>query len=193
MLDESLKKLGYTTKRIDYGFIDPELLKEEAVQFETGDDHSPEHFRYRRFLSKLKSRPSLSGEDIDHYIELAEEDPDRAMAVSALGELARWLYLDQSACEMLSAHSAFQNVWLRRTLMRGKVARELRSSSLTPEGADFYIAAGDPEVQRALLDRWELSRDQLERLRDHGSNRAVRNMAKDKLRSGAKSASDQRP
>jgi hypothetical protein len=176
------ERLGYGKKWFDYGFLDLKALAEQELRFETGDDHNPEHYRFGAFRSVLKSRTSLSGEDVDHYIELASEDPDQEMGRSALKELAQWPHLAESEYRKLSTHAAFQSTSMRGALMWGKLIRDLNSSSLTSESCDSYIEKGNSEVQRLLIDRASLSREQFERLREVGKSRAVRNMAAAKLR-----------
>jgi hypothetical protein len=180
-MDDLLRLLGYSKKWIEYGFLDREALEEQASQLALGDDPNPEHLRFGAFRSVLMSRRSLSGEDVDHYIELALADPDQNMGEAALRELAEWPHLEESEYEKLSTHKAFQAASMRGAMLWGKLIRDLNSSKLTPEGCDLYIEAGNSEVQRLLLDKAKLSRDQLERLKGAGKSRAVRNMATARL------------
>jgi hypothetical protein len=64
-----------------------------------------------------------------------------------------------------------------------EMLRELASTGLTEETFDRFVSDGDAEVHRALLSRAELSRAQFEVLRDRGANKAIRNVAKNELRS----------
>jgi hypothetical protein len=106
------------------------------------------------------------------------------MGNAALRELAEWPHLDESGYKKLFAHPAFQPTSMRGALMWGKLIRDLNSSSLTAESCGPYIEVGNSEVQRLLIDHAGLSREQLERLKEIGKSRAVRNMAAARLRVG---------
>ena len=181
-LEILLKKLGYSRKWLNYGFLDLDRLEEQGLQLASGEDPNPEHYRFRTFRSILSSRSRLSDEDVDHYIELASEDPDQTMGLSALKELAEWRNLEESGYQKLSTHRDSQTAPMRGALLLGRAMRDAHASRFTPESCTTYIEAGHSEVQRLLLDFAELSRDQLERLREIGQTRAVRNMAAAKLR-----------
>src|SRR3954447_17720884 len=179
----AIMKLGYTDKWILYGFLTPEDLERQALELESGEDDNPEHYRFRTFLSILSSRSALSDIEIDHYIEIALEDPDRGMAESALKMLAEWSGLTEKAYIKLLSNRAFEVPHIQRALARGKLLRDLNSSNLSVDDCDLYIAEGGPDVQRILLEIARLSRKQLEHLSSHGKSRAVRNMAAVMLRS----------
>ena len=85
-----LDKLGYDQRWLDYGFLDPAILRDQIAELESGDDTSTEHYRYRSFVAVLKSRTTLSEKEIDGYIELALTDPDINMGEAALRDLAEW-------------------------------------------------------------------------------------------------------
>jgi hypothetical protein len=182
-MQDLLRRLGYTQKWIDYGFLDRKALGEQILEFESGHGPNPEHYRFRRFLSVLESRASLTGKEIDQYVELALEDPDQAMGRSALIELIRWPGLQEPEYERLAAsHTGLQDVVLRRALTRARLIRILAKSDLAADDCDLCIRQGDSVVQRRLLERARLSREQLEYLKSHGRNRAIRNMAASMLR-----------
>lgn len=187
-MQDLLRRLGYTQKWIDYGFLDRKALEEQILEFESGHDPNTEHYRFRRFLSVLQSRASLTSQEIDQYVELALEDPDQTMGRSALVELIRWPGLREPEQERLASHAAFQEALLRRALTRARLIRILETSDLTADDCDLCMRQGDSVVQRLLLEKARLSRDQLEYLKDHGSSRAVRNMAASRLRRRSGSA-----
>ncbi|HSS47938.1 MAG TPA: hypothetical protein VLX28_03225 [Thermoanaerobaculia bacterium] len=178
-----LERLGYDPRWVDYGFLDPAILRDQIAELESGDDTSTEHYRYRSFLAVLKSRATLSEKEIDGYIELAQADPDANMGEAALRDLAEWPNLGEEGYQKISGHEVFLRASMRGSMMWGRLIRALDSSSLAPEDCDSYLEAGNSEVQRLLMDRVKLSRAQLERLRSAGKSRAIRNMAAEKLRS----------
>ena len=181
-METLLKKLEYSGRcGLSYGFLDLATLEEQGARLASGDDSNTEHYRYHTFCSILSSRERLSDEEVDHYIELALEDPDQSMGYSALAELATWPNLEESGCQKLSNHEAFQSTWMRRALLRGKAMRDVKSLRLTPESCSFYLEEGDAPVQSLMLDFAEISLDQIERLKVIGKTRAVR-MAAAKLR-----------
>jgi hypothetical protein len=181
-MEALLKKLEYSRKWLDYGFLGLATLEEQGSRLASGEDSNTEHYRYHAFCSILSSRDRLSDEEVNHYIELALEDPDQNMGYAALRILAEWPNLDESGYQKLSSHEAFQPAWIRKALLWGRAVRDVKASRLTPESCDFYLEAGNVAVQGLMLDFAGISRDQIERLTVIGKTRAVRNMAAAMLR-----------
>lgn len=175
-------KLNFNPKWLEYGAMSKQFLSDLVARYEQSKDKNTEHYRYAAFRQLLTPERVLDDEMVDRYIELAELDEDQNMAQAALGELIRWEGLTDAQLERLSTHRAFAAETLQKIIKRKQLLRELFSTSLTDEAFAQYISSGDAVVQRELLSKSVVSRKQLETLKAQGANRAVRNMAKDKLR-----------
>jgi hypothetical protein len=115
---EALAALGYDDRWLAYGFVDDYFLKEQLARFRTGDDPYSEHYRYAAFLRQLKGRRDFDELSLTRYMELASLDHDRAMAASALIQLARLPGLTGEQRRRLRAHPTLANPSVQRALDR---------------------------------------------------------------------------
>ena len=76
-------ELGYPKAWLDFGLLEAPLLADQLARFHAGEDRNLEHYRFAAFQRLLRRRV-LTDELIDQYVRLAELDPDRTMATSAL-------------------------------------------------------------------------------------------------------------
>lgn len=177
----TLSKLHYDPKWLEYGFLDQPFLDEQIAQYETGNDKSAEHYRYAAFR-KLLEASAIDDPTLDRYVELAGLDEDQAMAQAALGLLARYEGLTEHQLSRITVHRAFASAELREIIEQTQLLRELNSRDLTDHLFARCVSNGKDRVQRKLLGKPGLSPQQLAVLTGHGANRAIRNLAKDKLR-----------
>jgi hypothetical protein len=110
--------------------------------------------------------------------ELGREDPDAAMG----GDMQRSiLELPECPASVMDAALASGEKHLIKVVRRKRLLAELEPG-LTTELFARCLDSRDADVQRELLERQELSRNQLEQLAGSGANRAVRNLAHAQLR-----------
>ena len=81
-----LAKLSYHPKWIEYKFLSKEILEQQLSEFNKGEDTNSEHYRYRTFKSFIQNNPKFTDNQVNHFIELTQIDPDETMAGSALSE-----------------------------------------------------------------------------------------------------------
>lgn len=177
---EALESLGYHPTWIEYGLIDPATLKAQLDRFISDGRRSPEHYRYASFKDFLGKRSHLDPDTLDHYIDLAERDPDISMGTAALIELLEWPRLTDQQLSALGANPAFQEEVIQRALRRTQYLRILASQELTEEIFQACLKSKDSVVQRELLESKKLSSDQLSTLSEQGANRAIKNIARQK-------------
>jgi hypothetical protein len=180
-LEPVLAKLGYSPGWLEYGFIDEDMLREQSKQYDISTDKHTEHYRYAAFRAVLRKRVALDDMFLEKYIHLAQLDEDQSMAQAALMLLIGWPHLSDLQLERLSAHPAFALPVLQRQIERIRLLRQLRSSPLTEELFERCIVSRDETVQRELLERSDISRQQVEVLQERGANMAIRNISKQRL------------
>ncbi len=180
-LTKVLAKLGYSPLWLEYGLINEYALQKQSQQYDTSSDKNDEHYRYAAFRDFLAKRADLADTLLDKYIQLAQLDRDRTMAQSALILLIEWPHLTIFQLDYLRKHPAFTAPVVKRRIERTQLLRQLQSLSLTEELFRRCFISPDETIQRELLKRQDISRQQIELLQEQGANRAVRNIAKQLL------------
>ena len=71
--------LGFTARWAELGLVDDALLARFREEWERGDDHSTEHYRYRAFGDFLAARRPLAPELAMALYELGDSDADHGM------------------------------------------------------------------------------------------------------------------
>jgi hypothetical protein len=182
-LNAALAELRFSVKWLEYGLLDEQFLVDLFDRYQHSDDHHTEHYRYAAFRAVLEGRQSMDDLLIDRYIELAEIDEDQAMAASALYGLLVWSGLTQQQYQRLCALPVYTAPVFQKIITRRRMIEEIHSAKeITSEDMDRYIASRDTAVQEALLFKPNISRQHLEVLRERGTSRRIRNMAKNELR-----------
>ncbi len=181
-VEMALKKLHYSHRWLEYGFVDDQMLNDQLRALESDSVGGLEHYRFDAFRKILTNLAHLDSLTIERFIELANLDEDQTMAEAALGLLARQSSLTQEQLDRLKEHPAFRDDQLQKIINRIQLSRELDTSNLTDEFINRIISMRDDSVQRKLVNRLDISREQLELLTKLGVNRAVRNLAGAKLR-----------
>lgn len=170
--------LEFSDEWLRLGLLTEAGLRELGQEYEASDDKATEHYRLRVFREYLKSRRPLSPQMVEALYELGREDPSRGMGGAMMRELVDLAECPPEVLEKASAsgdNHLVRAVWWRRTL-------EEMKSGVTEDLFARCLGSRDGVVQRGLLERPELTRSQLEQLVETGANRAVRNMARQRLR-----------
>lgn len=83
-LQTKLLVLDYSIDWINTGILNESELGIQLQEFYTGEDTNKEHYRFRTIMAYLKNDNSLDDTQVEHIIRLLQNDPDEAMARSAL-------------------------------------------------------------------------------------------------------------
>lgn len=182
MYQEELSLVGYTEKWLQSGILSPErLLSEvEEVQFADVEPH-PEHYRVATLYDFLSSRAALTDQEIDDYLQLTYEDEDKTMAFSAVLTLIKCRALSDVQFELLPTHFVVKLFKTSRIYLRQTLLRAIDREGLVPSVVERCLEEGDNVVHRRLL-TFELERQTLEVLAIKGTNKAIRNIAKTRLK-----------
>ncbi len=175
-----LDALHYDSRWLKYGLIDQQSLIDQFSQYQKVDDNR-EHYRYQSFC-KLLDREAIDDVTLERFVELAMVDEDKVMAETALINLIRHQGLTEGQLNTLKSHPAFASSQLRTAIEQAELLRALDASDLNDDLFNRCLANGSDFVQRKVLNHDSLSGQQLSTLAEYGINRAVRNLAKQKLR-----------
>lgn len=170
--------LGFSEQWLRLGLLTEDELRALGQEYDVSDDKSTEHYRYRVFVKFLASHRPLSPQVAAALYELGRDDPHPPMGGAMMHDIVN---LAECPAEVLEKASASGENHLVRAVRRRRLLEEL-NAGLTEELFTSCLVGRDSVLQRALLERQKLSRGQLEQLAAGGSNRAVRNMARERLR-----------
>jgi len=77
--DEARTALGFTEDWRSLAIVTPERIEEFAIEFQSGDDPNPEHYRWRAFQQFLRSNRPLTHGQAEALYRLGDRDPEVGM------------------------------------------------------------------------------------------------------------------
>ncbi len=172
--------LGFTDAWFAMGVMTEEGLQRYGADYETSSDKNTEHYCYGAFHRYLSTHRPLSESIAEGLYALGESDTDRMMGWAIMADIIR---LPECPESVSSKALASGDRRLIRIANRRRLLVELGQSSLTADLFRACLDSMDSTVHRDLLERSDLSTEQVQSLAEHGAGRAVRNMASDRLRS----------
>jgi hypothetical protein len=175
------RELGYHPKWLEYGYLSDSFLQNQIERLRQGEDPHLEHYRYVAFQAILDNAQTLSDVEIARYIELAQLDADRSMGQGALSLLLRWYGLTDEQFQNLVNHPALAVDWVQKLAVRRNLIRIVHTRPFTDAMFEHCLTLGDSQIHRLLLNTIDLTQ-QIEILAARAANRAVRNIAKQRLR-----------
>lgn len=170
--------LQFSDQWLRLGLLTEGELCSLGQEYEAGEDKNAEHYRYRVFRRYVSSHRPLTPQMAEALYELGGQDPKPAMGGAMMRDIVG---LAECPAGVLEKASASGEKHLVRAATQRHLLTEL-GSGLTEELFARCLESRDSAIQRELLKRPELTRKQLEQLAEGGSNRAVRNMATERLR-----------
>lgn len=93
------KVLGYTEDWFLLEVIDELLLEQQRIEWETGFDQNPEHYRYSSFRRFLASRRPLTADLAAALFSLGSQDHDLSMGGTIMADIVRLPECPQSVLE----------------------------------------------------------------------------------------------
>ncbi|HEX9961087.1 MAG TPA: hypothetical protein VGB00_09155 [Pyrinomonadaceae bacterium] len=178
--------LNYSDLWLKFGFLTAEELDEQIKIFETSDDKSTERYRYASFRKYLNSRGELTDDEINKYLHLAEIDEDEMMACAAVVDLLCHRNLTDFQFEKIRDALGLYGKWTEKVISREILFRKFRKAMgtegvLTEDVFQEFIYQGNADIHRFLI--WYADKNQLKLIAEKGASKAVRNIAKQMLRS----------
>lgn len=119
-----MEVLGYTEKWIEYGFLTEEILQNQLAEFEKGEDQNTEHYRYGAFLYWFDQRNAFSDTEVEHYIELALNDPHELMAGSAIKELFTSSKITDTQYDLIKRELPKFGKWTTKLIQKEEIKRK---------------------------------------------------------------------
>lgn len=178
--------LNYSDLWFKFGFLTEKELDEQIKIFEKGEDTSTEHYRYKSFRKFLSSRKKFTEDEIDKYLQLAKIDEDEIMAGAAIVGLLSHRELSDHQFEKVCAALQLFGNWTEKIILRETLYRKFNKAIhnkeiFKEEVFSEFLNKGNGDVHRVLI--WYANKAQMELIAEKGATKAVRNIAKQELRS----------
>jgi hypothetical protein len=178
-IESALQRLGYTQEWLEFGVISKELVLQQYQAIQTAEDTNAEHYRWGGFLTYLRSKEALTDEEVDHIFQLSDHGPDkmnlrinRILAVINSGLLTHEQY-----CR-LSRYPEISEPPIVKIYTRVKLFRAIEEFGLTEDLFEQVKNSTDAGVHWGILERSDLTYEQLVWLSERGGNKKIRNIAK---------------
>ena len=171
--------LQFSDRWFRLGLLAESDLRALGQRYETSGDKNTEHYRYQVFRDYLASHRPLSPSMAEALYELGQVDSDTAMGGAMMREIVE---LSECPANVEEQALASGEKYLVKVVKRKRMLAELNAEP-TAEVIARCLTSQDADIQRELLARAKLSRNQLNQLVETGANRAIRNLATVHLRS----------
>jgi len=172
--------LEYTDQWFELGILTDEICQLQHLEWsKAGADKNTEHYRYGAWRAFWGAKESISDQDLAKCIALAESDSDPAMGGAILHDILKTSWLSDEQFQMVSSHADDPSA--SKVISRYSLFRSLKKDH-SSDNLDRVVREGDSIAQRHVIDNYPLDRSTLEFLEEHGAVRAVRNLARQKLR-----------
>jgi len=181
---EAISELGqpfdFSERWFALGLVNEASVAAFRAEWTRGEDLSPEHYRWRAFKQFLDTHRPLPAELAAPIYELGAADPDHAMGGAMMADIVT---LPECPSEVRARARSSGRQFLAKLVARVEKLDEL-AGGLTVELFERCLAERDKEIQLKLVEMDGLTRDQVERLAELGTSRAIRNLARVRLRAG---------
>jgi hypothetical protein len=180
-----LKDLGYTDKWIRYGLLNKEILNDQFLEFQKGEDQNTEHYRYGTFLNWLRGKENLTNQEIENFIELALEDEDELMAGSAVKELFTSPQITANQFDLVKQRLPKIGAWTTKLISREVLKKKIKNENLTNDlfrKCIIHTKEFDENVLVELIIKETENSDFITQFTTDDYGKKIRNLAKEKLK-----------
>lgn len=183
----ALDMLDYSDTWLELHILTNEIAQSQMQLWMKDDaDKNTEHYRYGAWRTYWQAKNSITNGDLDKCVALAISDPDLGMGGAILYDVLHTSWLSDRQFELVSEQ--FREFRQKHNLRNSErtIDRQLLYRNLTknnsPSDLDRVVRNCDSQIQRHIVDRYQLKQVTLEYLEDQGLVKAVRNIARVKLR-----------
>ena len=175
----------YTTKWIDYEFIDQSILDTQIAEFNNGKEKPLEEFRSNLFDKWLSSHKKVTNKQIEQFLELALEDDAKVMAGNAVRKLFTSDGITDEQFGFIAERLPKFGDWTLKLITRETLAKRLKSEELTEELFDACVAyKKEFEDSRLILEiiRTSENIELLSKFENNGSGKQIRKLAAKRIK-----------
>ena len=172
-----LDRLGFTEEWVSFGVISESILSDLYKEISVSEDENAEHYRHRAFSQYLKSKSSLSDEEVANIFRLEDRGPDKCdLRVNRINELLHSDILTDHQLESLIEFSTVTEPPIQKLYIAKKLIRNIDKNGV---GACFeeIKCVNDPDVNDYALRCNDLEFDHVDWFRKYAGNKRVRNIA----------------
>ena len=182
-LKESLEFLGYTQLWIDLGVLNEKILEEDVLKYkEEPYEYTKEHYRVFTVMTYLESLSELSDNKINDMLFIASKDNEITNYV--LNFLLTFLRLtDKQFAKLCSCSLIAGSGYYSKTISKQLLRRKYLKSDKAEVPFEESLKEKYSDLQKQFLSDNVLSFQEIEILSIKGSNKAVRNIAKQRIKS----------
>lgn len=180
-----LSKLGYNTKWVKFGFLDEAFFNQQLEEYGSEKGLSTAQFRYDAFMKWLSAKNEVTDEELDHFIELAKDDHDQAMAGSATKELFVSSLISDDQFIILKAIMPHFGKWTKKIIWLEDLKRRISSqdinNELFAECLDYKMQYQDSRPLVSFIAKTE-NVELLSKFENENIGKRIRTMAEKKIR-----------
>jgi hypothetical protein len=176
---------GYTTKWIEYDFIDQSILDTQIAEFNNGKEKPLEEFRSNLFDKWLSSHKTFTNQQIEQFLELALEDVARVMAGNAVRKLFTSDSITDEQFSFIAERLPEFGDWTLKLISRETLLKRLKNEELTEEIFDACVSYKKQfEDSRLVLEiiRTTENIDLLSKFENNGSGKQLRKLAAKRIK-----------
>lgn len=179
VLGAALARLGYDASWLEAGIIGPREVLEQLGQLGNGPPDMDEHLRHSTMFGYLQRQSAFGNEQWSKVVGLIEREHDRSCGHSLLLDLLSHPGSTDEQFEALAVHPLLEG--FSRRVLRARLLRELARQGPSEAWYRAVVASGDAALHRRVTADRDTPRWVFEQLVRAGSNKAVRNVAEERL------------
>ncbi len=177
-IEASLKRLGFTEQWLEFGIVTEEYALELYEEITVSEDKNAEHYRGWAFSEYLKSKNSLSDQEIKDIFTLKDNGPDNCdLHGDRIFALLHSDLLTDLQLEELAIYPEVLQRPLQKLYLRKKMILTVESN-----GVDYCFPditkANDPDVNEYVIHREDIELKHINWFKENGGNKRIRNIAK---------------
>jgi|GEM_PF-2480152 len=182
-LAPTLERLGFTQDWIDYGIISEEFVFKLFDEILNSEDQNAEHYRSGAFGKYIKSKDSLTNEEIRKIFKLQDDGPDKCdLHANRIICLIQSGLLTKQQLDSLTEYPEVLELPIAKLYKRTKLLEDIKTFGIE---ANFEKVkkTTDTAVHEFILNLKDLERHHVEWAATLGGNKRTRNIAKQMLNS----------
>lgn len=123
-LSHKLSLLGYTSKWLDKGILTENLLDEQVLYYNTGEDPNLEHYRYKTLIGYINKQNELTDQSLAQVLELIEQEQDVSMAASVAIYIMKKKALTEQQFQLVAQTLRKFGPWTEKEIYKQTAVRQ---------------------------------------------------------------------